>query len=165
MWRYVKVAIVIALLAFLLPWMSASLLGREVVAAAGWQLAFGQFHGGIGSVSIDAHAFTNYYFIVALALIAVGLILSLLRRRFAGVAVATSLLAMAFVWAGSNQYTADRVEAAASKSAGILGSLAASAVEIDWRFGYWVSLLALGIAAALALLAIGDTDAKPRSPR
>src|SRR3569623_1482326 len=155
MWRYVKVAIVIALLAFLLPWMSASLLGREVVAAAGWQLAFGQFHGGIGSVSIDAHAFTNYYFIVALALIAVSLILSLLRRRFAGVVIATSLLAMAFVWAGSNQYTGDRIEAAASKVGGILGSLAASAVEIDWRVGYWVALLALGVAAALALLAIG----------
>lgn len=162
MWRYVKVAIVIALLAFLLPWMSASLLGREVVAAAGWQLAFGQFHGGIGSVSIDAHAFTNSYFIVALALIAVSLILSLLRRRFAGVVIATSLLAMAFVWAGSNQYMGDRIEAAASKVGGIFGSLAASAVEIDWRVGYWVALLALGVAAALALLAIGDTDAKPR---
>ena len=163
MWRYVKIPKAVALLAFLLPWMTVSCSNTKVAEANGWELVLGRIRP-VMQAAHDAPAHTdklNYYLVAAVALIVVGLILSLMRKRFAAVVVATSLGALALIWAVAQQYTPQRL-AAAAKSGGEanIDELATSVIRIDWQIGYWVALGALAVAAALAFLAIRDPDTR-----
>jgi hypothetical protein len=164
MWRYVKIPKAVALLAFLLPWMTVSCSGTKVAEADGWELAIGRIRPVISAAADRPQtAHLNYYLAAAVALIAIGLILSLMRRRLAVAVLATSLGALALVWAGTSQYSSARLAAAASKSGRDMNmeSIAASMIRVDWQIGYWVALIALAVAAALAFLAIRDPDGRP----
>ncbi|MBN8807666.1 MAG: hypothetical protein J0I47_05430 [Sphingomonas sp.] len=157
MWRYVKIPLVVALLAFVLPWLSISLFGQHLLSATGWQLASGHAQAQVGDLTVRSSGDQiNYYMTVALALTAAALIASFLRRSVAVVVAILSVLAMALIWAGSNQYNQSRIDAAAAKAGGIFGSLAATGVQVEWQIGYWVALIALAIAAVVAFLAIRD---------
>jgi hypothetical protein len=162
MWRYVKIPKAIALLAFLLPWMTVSCSKTPVAEANGWELVIGRIRQTIaaapGQVQTPPPVHINYYLAAAVALIAIGLALSLMRRRFAVPVVGTSLLALALIWAGTNQYTSTRLAEAAAKGdrSGMGAAAAGSMIRVDWEFGYWVAVIALGIAAVLAFLAIRD---------
>jgi hypothetical protein len=161
MWRYVKIPKAIALLAFLLPWMTVSCSNNKVAEANGWELVIGRIRPVITAAADKPQtAHLNYYLAAAVALIVLGLILSLLHRRLAIAVVATSLGALALIWAGTSQYSSARLAAAASKgSKGMnMDSVAASMIRVDWQIGYWVAVIALGIAAVLAFLAIRDPD-------
>jgi hypothetical protein len=163
MWRYVKIPKAIALLAFLLPWMTVSCSNTKVAEANGWELVLGRIRPAMQAASdAPAHADKlNYYLVGAVGLIVVGLILSLMRKRLAAVVVATSLGALALIWAGAQQYTPQRL-ADAAKRGGEAGmdEIATSVIRIDWQIGYWVALGALAIAAVLAFLAIRDPDTR-----
>ena len=164
MWRYVKIPKAIALLAFLLPWMTVSCSGTRVAEASGWELVLGRVRPVIQSAAEatrERPAHLNYYLAGAVALIAVGLVLSLMRRRVAAAVVATSLGGIALIWAGTDQYSTQRIADAAARSgsASDMGAAAAaSVIRVDWQVGYFVALIALIIAAALAFLAIRDPD-------
>ena len=163
MWRYVKIPKAIALLAFLLPWMTVSCSNTKVAEANGWELVLGRIRPVMQAASdTPAHADKlNYYLVAAVALIVVGLILSLLRKRMAAVVVATSLGALALIWAGAQQYTPQRLAAAAKRGGEAnMDEIASSVIRIDWQIGYWVALAALAVAAALAFLAIRDPDTR-----
>jgi len=163
MWRYVKIPKAIALLAFLLPWMTVSCSNTKVAEANGWELVLGRIRPVMQAASdAPAHADKlNYYLAAAVALIVVGLILSLMRKRMAAVVVATSLGALALIWAGAQQYTPQRL-ADAAKRGGEAGmdEIATSVIRIDWQIGYWIALGALAVAAILAFLAIRDPDTR-----
>lgn len=161
MWRYVKIPKAVALLAFLLPWMTVSCSNTKVAEANGWELVIGRIRPVVAAATDKPHAaHLNYYLAAAVALIVLGLLLSLMRRRMAAVVVAASLGAMALIWAGTTQYSSARLAEAASKNGTASGmdSVAASMIRVDWQIGYWVALIALGIAAILAFLAIRDPD-------
>ena len=163
MWRYVKIPKAIALLAFLLPWMTVSCSNTKVAEANGWELVLGRIRPVMQAASdAPTHADKlNYYLVAAVALIVVGLILSLLRKHMAAVVVATSLGALALIWAGAQQYTPQRLAAAAKRSGEAnIDEIATSMIRIDWQIGYWVALAALAVAAALAFLAIRDPDTR-----
>lgn len=163
MWRYVKIPKAIALLAFLLPWMTVSCSNTKVAEANGWELVLGRIRPVMQAASeAPSHADKlNYYLAAAVALIVVGLILSLMRKRVAALVVATSLGALALIWAGAQQYTPQRL-ADAAKRGGEAGmdEIATSVIRIDWQIGYWVALGALAVAAVLAFLAIRDPDTR-----
>lgn len=163
MWRYVKIPKAIALLAFLLPWMTVSCSNTKVAEANGWELVLGRIRPVMQAASeAPAHADKlNYYLAAAVALIVVGLVLSLMRKRVAALVVATSLGALALIWAGAQQYTPQRL-ADAAKRGGEAGmdEIATSVIRIDWQIGYWVALGALAVAAILAFLAIRDPDTR-----
>ncbi|MDB5678033.1 hypothetical protein [Sphingomonas bacterium] len=164
MWRYVKIPKAIALLAFLLPWMTVSCSGTKVAEASGWELVLGHIRPVIAAAADKPQAtHLNYYLAAAVALSAIGLVLSLMRRRLAMAVVATSLGAVALIWAGTNQYSNTRLAEAAAKSGKESGldSVAASMIRVDWQVGYWVALAALAVAAVLAFLAIRDPDEPP----
>jgi disulfide bond formation protein DsbB len=162
MWRYVKIPKAIALLAFLLPWMTVSCSNTRVAEANGWELVLGRIRLLVQSASGAAPRadHLNYYLAGAVALIVLGLILSLMHKRMAAAVVATSLGALALIYAGANQYTSQRFADAAAKSGGEanMDQVAGSLIRIDWQIGYWVALGALVVAAALAFLAIRDPD-------
>lgn len=163
MWRYVKIPKAIALLAFLLPWMTVSCSNTKVAEANGWELVLGRIRPVLQAASdAPAHADKlNIYFAAAVALIVVGLILSLMAKRLAAAVVATSLGALALIWAGAQQYTPQRLADAARKGgeAG-MDEIATSVIRVDWQIGYWVALIALAAAALLAFLAIRDPDSR-----
>lgn len=163
MWRYVKIPKAIALLAFLLPWMTVSCSNTKVAEANGWELVLGRIRPVMQAASdAPAHADKlNIYLAAAVGLIVVGLVLSLMRKRLAAVVVATSLGALALIWAGAQQYTPQRL-ADAAKRGGEAGmdEIATSVIRIDWQIGYWVALGALAVAAILAFLAIRDPDTR-----
>jgi disulfide bond formation protein DsbB len=162
MWRYVKIPKAIALLAFLLPWMTVSCSSTRVAEANGWELVLGRIRPVMQSATEAApHADKiNIYLAAAVALIVVGLILSLARKRMAAVVVATSLGALALIWAGAQQYTPQRLAEAAAKSGKDMNmdQIGTSLIRVDWQIGYWVALIALAVAAILAFLAIRDPD-------
>ena len=161
MWRYVKIPKAVALLAFVLPWMTVSCSNTKVAEANGWELVIGRIRPVVAAASeAPRHPQINYYLAAAVALILIGLVLSLARRRLAIAVVATSLGAVALIWAGTNQYSSQRLaEAATKNSHGLdMDSIATSAIRIDWQIGYWVALIALAIAAVLAFLAIRDPE-------
>ncbi|QDZ07699.1 hypothetical protein FPZ24_09510 [Sphingomonas panacisoli] len=163
MWRYVKIPKAIALLAFLLPWMTVSCSNTKVAEANGWELVLGRIRPVMQAASeAPAHADKlNYYFVVAIGLIVIGLILSLMRKRMAAVVVATSLGALALIWAGAQQYTPQRLADAAKRGGEMnMDDVAASVIRVDWQIGYWVALGALAVAALLAFLAIRDPDTR-----
>ena len=163
MWRYVKIPKAIALLAFLLPWMTVSCSNTKVAEANGWELVLGRIRPVMQAASdAPAHADKlNYYLAAAVALIVVGLVLSLMRKRMAAVVVATSLGALALIWAGAQQYTPQRLADAAKRGGDAnMDEIATSVIRIDWQIGYWVALGALAIAAVLAFLAIRDPDTR-----
>ena len=110
MWRFVKIPKAVALLAFLLPWMTVSCSNNKIAEANGWELVIGRIRPVVASLSDKPQtAHLNYYLAAAAGLIVIGLILSLMRRRFAGVVVATSLGALALLWAGTSQYSNTRL--------------------------------------------------------
>jgi len=163
MWRYVKIPKAIALLAFLLPWTTVSCSNTKVAEANGWELVLGRIRPVMQAASdAPAHADKlNIYLAAAVALIVVGLVLSLLRKRMAALVVATSLGALALVWAGAQQYTPQRLADAAKRGGEAnMDDVAASVIHVDWQIGYWIALIALAIAAVLAFLAIRDPDTR-----
>ena len=163
MWRYVKIPKTIALLAFLLPWMTVSCSNTKVAEANGWELVLGRIRPVMQSASDAASRadHLNPYLAAAVALIVVGLILSLMRKRMAAWVVATSLGALALIWAGAQQYTPQRLaDAAKSGREANMDEIATSVIRIDWQIGYWVALGALAVAAVLAFLAIRDPDTR-----
>ena len=163
MWRYVKIPKAIALLAFLLPWMTVSCSSTKVAEANGWELVLGRIRPIMQSTSEAAPRgnHLNYYLVAAVALIVIGLLLSLMRKRMAGVVVATSLGALALIWAGAQQYTPQRLADAAKRGGDAnMDEIATSVIRIDWQIGYWVALGALAVAAMLAFLAIRDPDSR-----
>ena len=86
MWRYVKIPKAIALLAFLLPWMTVSCSNNKIAEANGWELVIGRIRPVMPSLSDKPQTcrHLNYYLAAAVALIVVGLILSLMRRAAGG---------------------------------------------------------------------------------
>lgn len=163
MWRYVKIPKAIALLAFLLPWMTVSCSNTKVAEANGWELVLGRIRPVMQAASeAPAHADKlNPYLATAVALIVMGLVLSLMRKRMAVVVVATSLGALALIWAGAQQYTPQRLAEAAKRGGDAnMDEIATSVIRIDWQIGYWVALGALAVATVLAFLAIRDPDTR-----
>ena len=154
MWRFVKVPKAVAMLAFLLPWMTVSCSNTKVAEATGWELMLGRIRPVVEMASRPSTGHLNLYFIVAVTLISIGLILAMLPRKYPRIVLGTSLVAMAMVWAGANQYSSERIAAGAAKEAGDFSAVAASVIHVEWRLGYWLALGSLGAAAVIAILAM-----------
>lgn len=180
MWQWIKVPKAVALLAFLLPWMSVSCSGTKLVSATGYGLALGQFTSelpqqagngpGDGQISV--------WLIAAAVVIAIGLAISF-GRRFAAMGVlATSAVAFVLILIGTSRFSKSALMAEAAKKSGAASQIdatnpfagadnpfgdpartAAAMIQVEWHFGYWLALGALAIAALMAWLVMGGRDA------
>lgn len=158
MWQWVKVTKGVALVAFFLPWMTVSCSATELVRASGWDLAIGrpkltpQLAQIAGEQVAQGGGHLSVWLLLALALVAIGLVLSFRGARAGAAAVvATSIGAALLSWVGTRQLGSELFARAASRSegSGIDRALAAQ-IRVDWQFGYWLFLLALIAAAVLA---------------
>ena len=169
LWRFVRIPKAVALLAFLLPWMTVSCSGQKIAEATGGELAMGK----IRPLMADAARATapggehvNPYLVLAIILIVAGLALGFAAKRYAPIVIGTSVGAIVLILIGTSQYSSKIAEAAAkanpSGASGMgsdmdkMGQMAASMIRVDWQIGYWITLIALAAAASLAFLAMRE---------
>ena len=170
MWKWIRIPKGIALLAFLLPWMTVSCSGQKLVEASGFGLAIGRVTAmGQASQAGDG-ASLNIWLILALLAIAGGLALLFLKGRDAArLVLGTSVAAVALIFVGTWRYSTDAImaEAAKSGSNGNLDQAALAMIQVHWEIGYWLALLSLIAAAVMAWLVMsgkeGEAEAKIRS--
>jgi hypothetical protein len=159
MWGWLKITKGIALIAFILPWMTVSCAGQKLMSATGAGLAFGSFtsfvpmgRAGSGSPSI------NIWLIIALAAVVGGLIASFGPRSRVLMVLGTSLGALALILLGTARYSKSELIESARRKSGSFDEAAAGMIQIDWHFGYWLAVIALIGSAVMAWLVLADRD-------
>src|SRR5690606_33848084 len=141
---------VVALLAFLMPWLVVSCQGTPLASASGLDLATGSVKAMSGQASPDASP--QWWAALALLLILGGLAASFLLKpvRKAVLTVGgTATAALLLCVVGMMLTIADGKSRIAEEQGGgdafarEMQQAAASAIRFETRFGYWLTLLAL----------------------
>lgn len=159
MWKWIRLPKGIALLSFLLPWLTISCSGQPVVRATGLGLAIGQIDtSGLPVATANSNDVTaNYLLLFALAVILLGLALLFLRTARSALAVATtSLVAFALILIGMGRYSETDLKQAVSNGQGEpppFDLALERLIHIDFGAGYWIALIALTASAAMAFMA------------
>jgi hypothetical protein len=166
-----RIAKIIALLAFLLPWLLVSCAGQPIGTATGADLAMGAIHfqsPGSGT-SQTQQGDPDWPLWLALAAIGVGLLASMqansiAEKKVAGrnLAIAAAAAAVLCIVGLATAYAArDKAMARSSANGGPfadIGRGAAGAIHMETQFGFWVTLLALATAGGLGLAAYRGSD-------
>jgi hypothetical protein len=178
MWKWIKVPKGIALLAFVLPWMTVSCSGNKLISATGFGLAFGHYTAEVANERVataSSDAVMNPWLILALVAIVIGLALSFLRRGkgSALLVAATSAAGVVLIWLGTARYSKSAVlaEAARHRSrtarlidfAGDIDRSASNLIQIHWHLGFYLAVAALAAAFVMALISYGERGAEPVS--
>ena len=163
MWKWIRIPKGIALLAFLLPWMTISCSNQKIAEASGFGLAFGRISAMGQAASASDWASMNLWLILALVAIAGGLFLLFTKgREAAKLVLGTSVAALVLILVGTWRYSKDAimVEAAKDGSNGGMDQAALAMIQVNWHFGYWLVLLALIAAAVMAWLVMSGKEAE-----
>lgn len=163
MWKWIRVPKGVALLAFLLPWMTISCSNQKIAEASGFGLAFGRISAMGQAADAGDGAAMNWWLILALIAIAGGLFLLFTRgREAAKMVVGTSAAAFVLILVGTWRYSKDAILAEAGKtgSDGSMDQAALAMIQINWHFGYWLALLALAASAVMAWLVMSGKEAE-----
>ena len=182
-----RIAKLVALFAFFLPWILVSCSGNEIGHGSGWDMMVGHLHPGEQINSLQAQVGNAHsqqqmdqpapeiFAIAAFAVIALGLLASFTvkQRVAAGMMLASSLIGIALSFGAFEHVKSamhDQVEHAAHKQhnqLGIdLGGSVESAVRIEKQEGFWVTIIALVVAATMsgAALTMRVEQAVPAQP-
>ncbi|MBS0384112.1 MAG: hypothetical protein JSS00_02035 [Proteobacteria bacterium] len=166
-----RIAKLVALFAFFLPWILVSCSGNEIAHGSGWDMMVGHLHpsdqiNGLQAQFGNEHTqeqmdrpAPEIFAIAAFAVIALGLLVSLVlkSRAAAGAMLATSLLGIGLSFGAFEHIRAEmnnQVEHAARKQHNTLGidlsGSVESAVRIEKQEGFWVTIIALVVATTMA---------------
>lgn len=163
MWNFIKVPKGVALLAFLLPWMTVSCQSQPLVKATGFGLAFGQIEtfGRAAGKSADM----NPLLVLAVLAIVAGLVIAFTQTRKAALAsLVTSSAALLLVLAGTMKYTKSSILDAADKGGSSsepgeqMGKAMLELIQVNWHLGYYACLIALAVACGMAWLVMTGKD-------
>ena len=165
MWKWIRIPKGIALVAFLLPWMTVSCSNQKVAEASGFGLAFGRISAMGQAAQASNGASMNFWLILSLLAIVGGLVLLFTRgREAAKLVVGTSAAAFLLIFIGTWRYSKDAILAEVAKNGGGSGNrldqAALAMIQIDWHFGYWLALLALIAAGVMAWLVMNGKEAE-----
>jgi hypothetical protein len=163
MWKWIRIPKGIALLAFLLPWMTVSCSDQKLVEASGFGLAFGRVSAMGQAAQASDGASVNIWLILALLAIAGGLFLLFTKgREAAKLVLGTSVAALVLIFVGTYRYSKDAIMAEAAKngSQGGMDQAALAMIQVNWHFGYWLALLSLIAAAVMAWLVMSGKEAE-----
>ncbi|HVY84609.1 MAG TPA: hypothetical protein VG943_05725 [Caulobacterales bacterium] len=167
-----RIAKLVALLGFFLPWVLVSCSGNEIAHGSGFDMMTGHLQPNPQLVQNDQSATADktspeIFTILAFALIVVGLLgsFALRARAASALMVATAVLAIAASFY-SFEHMHEALIHAANRSAGRanhgeadafapqVGSAVAGVIRIEKQDGFWVTVGALAAAACLALVAL-----------
>lgn len=163
MWKWIRIPKGIALLAFILPWMTVSCSGQKIAEASGFGLAFGRISAMGQTASSGDGAAMNMWLILALLAIVSGLVLLFIKgREAAKLVLGTSAAALVLILVGTRQYSKDAILAQAAKNGSENGmdQAALALLQVNWHFGYWLTLLSLIAAAVMAWLVMSGKEAE-----
>lgn len=169
MWKWIRIPKGIALVAFLLPWMTISCSEQKIAEATGFGLAFGNVTTMGRATSAGDGAAMNLWLVLALLAIAGGLFLLFTRgREAAKLVLGTSVAALVLIFLGTWRYSKDAIMAEAAKNGGgDMDRAAMAMIQVNWEIGYWLALFALIAAAAMAWIVMSgkevEAEAKMRS--
>ena len=168
-----RVAKVVALAGFLMPWLLVSCQGQEIASATGWQMAIGEMDA-LGDAAVSQDADPAWWAILSLLLIVGGLAASLLLKparraalALAGAAAAAFLLCAVGMNMAISSARAEATEpqADADPMAAQMQAAMADAIRFDVRYGYWLTLAALFAAAGAGGLAWQGRTLSVAAPR
>ncbi|MGE0740312.1 MAG: hypothetical protein AB7O98_03145 [Hyphomonadaceae bacterium] len=182
---FARVAKLVALLGFFLPWVTVSCSGTEILQATGWQLMTGDVEasGALAGVQSDINtddAEPAPLVIAAFAVIALALVGSVLlrARAAAGVVLAGALLGASLSWysvenlrtemrseLGNAQHDAEDTNFLSREQQVELAERAAEAIKVEEQQGYWVTILALAVAALLSGAALAGVTISGPPPK
>ncbi|MEQ8310224.1 MAG: hypothetical protein RIA72_05940 [Sphingopyxis sp.] len=163
MWKWIRIPKGIALVAFLLPWMTISCSEQKIAEATGFGLAFGNITTMGRAASAGDGASMNLLLILALLAIAGGLFLLFTRgREAAKLVLGTSAAALVLIFLGTWRYSKDAIMAEAAKNGGggDMDRAAMAMIQVNWEIGYWLALFALIAAAAMAWIVMSGREAE-----
>ncbi|WP_188237463.1 hypothetical protein [Sphingopyxis sp. LK2115] len=163
MWKWIRIPKGIALVAFLLPWMTISCSEQKLAEATGFGLAFGHVTTMGRAASAGDGAAMNLWLILALLAIAAGLFLLFARgREAARLVLGTSVAALVLIFLGTWRYSKDAIMAEAAKNGGggDMDRAAMAMIQVNWEIGYWLALFALIAAAAMAWIVMSGKEAE-----
>ncbi|SBV32139.1 conserved membrane protein of unknown function [uncultured Sphingopyxis sp.] len=163
MWKWIRVPKGVALLAFLLPWMTVSCSEQKLVEATGFGLAFGRVSAMGQAAQASDGASMNLWLILALLAIAGGLALLFLKGREAAKPVlGTTIAAIILIFVGTWRYSKDAILAEAARNGQNSGAdqAALAMIQVNWEIGYWLALLSLIVAAVMAWLVMNGKEAE-----
>ena len=167
MWKWIRIPKGIALVAFLLPWMTISCSEQKIAEATGFGLAFGNVTTMGRAASAGDGASLNLPLILALLAIAGGLFLLFTRgREAAKLVLGTSAAALALIFLGTWRYSKDAIMAEAAKNGsggGDMDRAAMAMIQVNWEIGYWLALFALIAAAAMAWIVMSGKEAEAKA--
>lgn len=163
MWKWIRIPKGIALLAFILPWMTVSCSNQKIAEASGFGLAFGRISAMGQTAGPGDGAAMNIWLILALLAIVGGLVLLFIKgREAAKLVLGTSAAALVLILVGTRQYSKDAILAEAAKNGSENGmdQAALALIQVNWHLGYWLALLSLIAAAAMAWLVMSGKEAE-----
>lgn len=164
-----RIAKIIAVVGFVLPWLAVSCSGHRMLTASGLSLAIGDMSitGPVNSAPHHIHGHPNLWLAAAGAVILAGLVAGLALR---GREVASALLAASAagvvlsavglwsIYAGQSRDVA-AVEAQAF-GVGRSGGLA----RLDTLYGFWMTLVGLAASGGLSALVLTGGEGDRRGP-
>jgi hypothetical protein len=157
--RFGRIARTVALLGFLLPWVTVSCAGQTIASVSGLRLATGvvairnPMNG-----AIETHAGTaNWAMLLTALAIALALLVSFLPARRTAALLGLALSAAAAILAiyavmidiPEQLATGIRDRPDGGDFGASLTHTAVHAIRVDSGIGFWITLLALGVAAVL----------------
>lgn len=162
MWKWIRIPKGIALVAFLLPWMTISCSEQKIAEATGFGLAFGNVTTMGRAASAGDGAAMNLWLVLALLAIAGGLFLLFTRgREAAKLVLGTSVAALVLIFLGTRRYSKDAIMAEAARNGGgDMDRAAMAMIQVNWEIGYWLALFALIAAAAMAWIVMSGKEAE-----
>lgn len=173
MFKWIRVPKSIALLAFLLPWLTVSCSSQPIVKATGVGLALGYFDTiGIKPSQLEGQSTFNLLLILAIITIAAGVLVAFRKPAKAAVlTLCTSVCSLAFIALAMTRYSINYLGSAIDPE-GVhpMAATAVRLIRIDYEFGFWITIAALIVAAVLSFLSVRRdpdqriTDDAPSAP-
>jgi hypothetical protein len=158
MWKLIPVPKAVALIAFLLPWMTVSCDGQVLMEANGFQLATGSVEMMGQAATSGSEQTMNIWLILACVAIVIGIVIALVKDASAAtLALGTSVVAIVMVIAGrfsaeGNVTSGAEGSGTGDDSMGIDPGAIAEALQIEWKIGFYVTLVALIAAAVMSFM-------------
>lgn len=154
-----RIAKIIAVVGFVLPWLAVSCSGQRLLTASGLSLATGDVSltNPLGGATQHIHGHPNWWLAAAGVVIVVGLAAGLVLRgrRAARVLLAASLSGLVLSATGLWSIYHGQSRDVASVEAQAIGVGRSHAVaRFDTLYGFWMTLIGLAATAALSGVAL-----------
>lgn len=155
MFKWIRLPKGIALLAFLLPWLTVSCSGRTLATGNGVGLAFGKMDIAPQIASqLEKSPPINPLFMVAMLLIIAGLVVLFRKPAKAGLLVCiTSFVSLMFVGLGMARYSVGNMRTAIDPDhIDPLAHAGSTMLKVQYEFGFWLCIVALITSGVMAFI-------------